>query len=346
LRAAGILPVFAAGNFGPGVSTSVSPANYAEAFAVGAVDDAGVLYPGSGQGPSACGGRARVYPDLVAPGVDVRTADRYGQFQTVSGTSVAAPHATGAAALLLSGHPGLTPDQLATSLQEGAADLGVAGPDDVTGAGLLDVASAENGLTLFADGFESGTFSAWSGATTNHGSLAVTGAAALEGNYGMAASIANTAGMFVTDRTPSDERSYRAAFSFDPNGALIPPGKGLDVFVGMHGWTRTLRLRIRSASGAYQLRAICRNDVGTMRYSSWFAVSDAPHVIEVAWSAAPGAGSMAVLVDGPERARLSGLSNGSMTLDTVRLGPQAIGAGISGTAYFDAFISTSGGPIG
>jgi hypothetical protein len=276
----------------------------------------------------------------------VRTADRYGQFQTVTGTSVAAPHATGAAALLLSAHPGLTPDQLVTSLLEGAVDLGAVGPDDVTGAGLLDVAAADNEPTLFADGFESGSFSAWSGATTNHGSLAVTGVAAVEGSFGMAASIANTAGMFVTDRTPSGERSYRAAFSFDPNGALIPPGKGLDVFVGMHGWTRMMRLRIRSASSGYQLRAICRNDVGTMRYSSWFAVSDALHVVEIAWSAAPGAGSMAVLVDGPERTRLSGLSNDSMTLDTVRLGPQSIGSGISGTAYFDVFTSTTGGPIG
>ena len=42
LRATGILPVFAAGNFGPGTSTSVSPANYPESLAVGAVDNAGV----------------------------------------------------------------------------------------------------------------------------------------------------------------------------------------------------------------------------------------------------------------------------------------------------------------
>ena len=38
LRAAGIVPVFAAGNYGPGASTSVSPANYPEALAVGDTD--------------------------------------------------------------------------------------------------------------------------------------------------------------------------------------------------------------------------------------------------------------------------------------------------------------------
>src|SRR5690348_7154603 len=67
LRAAGILPVFAAGNFGPVPGSSVSPANNPEAFAVGATDDADVLYPYSSLGPSPCG--QPVYPQLVAPGV-------------------------------------------------------------------------------------------------------------------------------------------------------------------------------------------------------------------------------------------------------------------------------------
>lgn len=142
LRAAGILPVFAAGNFGPGGSSSVSPANYPEALAVGAVDNSGGLYAASGRGPSTCGGRTGVFPDLVAPGVNVRTADRYGFYQTLSGTSIAAPHAAGALTLLLSARPDLTADQQATALRSGAGDLGAAGPDDDTGAGMLDVAAA------------------------------------------------------------------------------------------------------------------------------------------------------------------------------------------------------------
>ena len=42
LVAAGITPVFAAGNFGPGTSTDASPANNPDAFAVGATDDTDV----------------------------------------------------------------------------------------------------------------------------------------------------------------------------------------------------------------------------------------------------------------------------------------------------------------
>jgi subtilisin family serine protease len=54
LRAAGIVSVFAAGNFGPGTSTVPSPANNPEALSVGAVDNSGVIDSSSGRGPSAC----------------------------------------------------------------------------------------------------------------------------------------------------------------------------------------------------------------------------------------------------------------------------------------------------
>lgn len=94
LRAAGILPVFAAGNYGPLPGSSVSPANNPEAFAVGATDDADVLYPYSSLGPSPCG--QPVYPQLVAPGVGIHTTDLYGGYTDPTGTSVAAPHVAGA----------------------------------------------------------------------------------------------------------------------------------------------------------------------------------------------------------------------------------------------------------
>ncbi len=146
LRAAGILPVVAAGNYGPAGSTSVSPANYPEAFSVGAVDNAGGPYAYSSRGPSTCGGRSRPFPDLVAPGVNVLSADRFGLYQSSTGTSMAAPHVAGALALLLDARPDLTVDQQADVLRTGAADLGAAGPDDVYGAGMLDVAASFDAL--------------------------------------------------------------------------------------------------------------------------------------------------------------------------------------------------------
>lgn len=147
LRAAGILPVFAAGNFGSGVSTSVSPANYPEAVAVGAVSNAGLVYSASSRGPSTCGGRTAIFPDLVAPGVGIVTTDRYGFYQTVSGTSLSAPHVAGALALLLGAVPGLSVDRQLAALTSTADDLGPLGPDTSYGNGRLDVAAAFQWLT-------------------------------------------------------------------------------------------------------------------------------------------------------------------------------------------------------
>jgi subtilisin family serine protease len=144
LRAAGILPVFAAGNGGPGTGTSYSPANNPSAFAVGAINNSSVIYGLSSRGPTTCGGSTGVFPELVAPGVNIYTTDLVGFYTTASGTSLAAPHVTGGLALLLSAFPTLTVSQQESTLLSSAVDLGTAGPDDVYGYGRLDLLAAYN----------------------------------------------------------------------------------------------------------------------------------------------------------------------------------------------------------
>jgi bacillopeptidase F len=145
LKAAGMAVVFAAGNSGPGAS-SISPANNSEGFAIGSVNQSLSIASTSSQGPSACDGR--IYPEVVAPGVNVNTADlTFGglfpdSYLAVSGTSVAAPHVAGVMALLLSAFPDLTVDELETVLKESAFDLGGPGPDNSYGYGLLDALMA------------------------------------------------------------------------------------------------------------------------------------------------------------------------------------------------------------
>lgn len=138
LQAAGILPVFAAGNFGPGSGTSASPANNPAAFAVGAVDNSDQIYIMSSRGPSSCGESVTMYPEMAAPGVDIFTSDTGGFYTTVSGTSLAAPHVTGSIALLLSAFPNLSVEQQAAALLNGAVDASSPGPDNDTGYGRLD----------------------------------------------------------------------------------------------------------------------------------------------------------------------------------------------------------------
>ena len=139
LGAAGILPIFSAGNYGPGGSTSVSPANYPEAFAVGASNNADQLYGYSSRGPSACGEAPATYPEIVAPGVNVTTTDLYGSYAQATGTSLSAPHVAGALALLMNAYPNLSAAQQRAALLSGAVDLGAVGPDNDFGYGRLNV---------------------------------------------------------------------------------------------------------------------------------------------------------------------------------------------------------------
>ena len=148
LMAAGITPVFAAGNFGPSGSTSASPANNPDAFAVGAVDNIDASYASSSRGPTSCGRQSpATYPALTAPGVTVRTADRGAMYTTATGTSIAAPHVTGALALLRGAVPAATPAEIRAALLATARDLGTEGADNTYGAGRLGVAVAYARLT-------------------------------------------------------------------------------------------------------------------------------------------------------------------------------------------------------
>ena len=140
LRAAGILPVFAAGNYGPNSGTVQSPANLPEAFAVGGTDNSDALYSYGSRGPSTCA--AATAPKLAAPAVNIRTTDLYGSYVQDTGTSVAAPHVAGALALLLSAFPHLSADQQEAALESGAHDLGATGLDNDSGYGRLDALAA------------------------------------------------------------------------------------------------------------------------------------------------------------------------------------------------------------
>ena len=77
---------------------------------------------------------------------------------------------------------------------------------------------------IFKDGFESGSFSAWSASVTNGGNLSVSSNAALSGNYGMQATIRNATGMYLRDDSPNAETRYRARFYFDPNSISMATG--------------------------------------------------------------------------------------------------------------------------
>lgn len=145
-EAAGIAVFWAAGNEGDlGASTVRAPADHTStednAFAVGAYDYTidSVWYKSS-RGPSLCTSdpELRIKPELVAPGRNVRTAGLGTSYGYGTGTSYAAPHAAGTAALMLEVNPALSPDSLKKILLLTAVDMGAPGNDNDFGYGKLD----------------------------------------------------------------------------------------------------------------------------------------------------------------------------------------------------------------
>ncbi|MEZ4771845.1 MAG: S8 family serine peptidase [Bacteroidia bacterium] len=155
LEAAGIGVIAGAGNEGVSNPPSIIFPAYAnfslvDAFAVGAIDGNNPNLPlasFSSQGPSICGdtGSLLIKPEVVAPGVNIRTSTSFG-YIVVSGTSMSAPLASGAFLLLKEAFPSLTGEQIKLGLYYGASDLGPPGEDNKFGMGVVDVMGAYNYL--------------------------------------------------------------------------------------------------------------------------------------------------------------------------------------------------------
>ena len=148
---AGMAVVWSAGNAGPGLNTIGSPATITKnpylVFTVGAIDANNSTYPIAGfssRGPSYCAhlGIDSIKPEVVAPGVSVRSAigtDGYANYQ---GTSMAGPHVSGAVLLLKEAFPTLPGQDILEAIYKTAIDLGPVGEDITYGNGMIDVDSA------------------------------------------------------------------------------------------------------------------------------------------------------------------------------------------------------------
>jgi uncharacterized repeat protein (TIGR01451 family) len=152
LRAAGILPVFSNGNKGPNPGTVGSPASLPEAFAVGATDNADSVASFSSRGPSVF---EWFKPDIAAPGVRVLSAWTGGAYADLSGTSMAAPHVVGTAALMLSADPTLDITTTMRVLTTTAVPLTTTVPNNDSGWGRVDAYAAV--MTVASIGTLSGT---------------------------------------------------------------------------------------------------------------------------------------------------------------------------------------------
>jgi len=131
-RSRGVILIAAAGNAGAD-SPPLYPAADESVLAVTATDNQDGLFKAANRGN---------YISIAAPGVDILTLAPDNGYQILSGTSLAAAHVSGLAALLLERNPKLDPEGVANILVLASADLGKPGHDKEFGAGLPDAMAA------------------------------------------------------------------------------------------------------------------------------------------------------------------------------------------------------------
>ncbi|RBI60079.1 peptidase S8 [halophilic archaeon] len=127
----GVLLVAATGNSGPCTDCVGYPAAYPNVLGVSATTQNDTLASFSSTGPEV---------DLAAPGKNIRSTylSFLSDYKQLSGTSMAAPHVSGASAQLMAN--GRSRDETVQQLKETAEDIGLSSAE--AGAGLLDVAAA------------------------------------------------------------------------------------------------------------------------------------------------------------------------------------------------------------
>ena len=151
VEAAGSVVIFSAGN--EGYNGLRSPADRAETyynvFSVGAVNGNNPDLPiasFSARGPTECArDELSIKPEVVAPGVNVRSSVPGGGYSTMSGTSMSSPHVTGAVAVIRQANPDLDVDTIKEILISTAHDLPFDNPDgeeNTFGHGIIDLYEA------------------------------------------------------------------------------------------------------------------------------------------------------------------------------------------------------------
>jgi hypothetical protein len=194
---------------------------------------------------------------------------------------------------------------------------------------------------IFADGFESGDFGSWTG---TDGAPVVSAAAARppSGN-GMEVTLNGTAVVgYAIDGSPTAEPTYHARFYFNPNSMATGNNAQPDIFVGYDAANTALfRVQYNRTQGGnptYRIRVVVTHAGGTTT-SGWTTINNGWNAIEIAWQSA-NAATFRLYTGGVLRQTLTGLNTGAFKLETVWLGPSGnLGNNVSGTMYFDDFVS-------
>ncbi len=281
-RSTGTLFVIAAGNAGPSSGTVGAPGAADEALTVAAVDKEDGMADFSSRGPRVGDGAAK--PDIAAPGVNIIAARAAGtamgsvvneHYTTASGTSMATPHVSGAAAIIAQKHPNLTGNEIKAFLMSTATDLG----HDLyaQGAGRVDVARAID-PSIIASGSLNFGRNAYPHSPltktltyTNHTDQPVT--------LKLSTSIAS-----------GGQPAPAGLFTLSPDEVTVPAHATTDVTVGMDGRV----LERGGPYGAYSGALTARDADGTLRASNRVSAFLEPERFALTINVVPPAGAASV----------------------------------------------------
>ena len=254
----GALFVVSAGNSGPGAESVGSPAGADAALTVGAVDREDRLAEFSSRGPRT--GDGAIKPDITAPGVDIVAAKAaHGWLGTpagngyvsLSGTSMAAPHVAGAAAILAGQHPDWPADRLKSALMSTAKpnpDLSVF----EQGAGRVDVAAATKNVVASPGSLSIGTVQ-W----PHHDDQPIAKTITYTNPGAEPATLDVTAEM----TGPDGNAAPAGMFTVSPAEVTVPAGGSAQV-------TMTTDTRVEATDGQYS-GAVVATGGDTTRHTRW-----------------------------------------------------------------------------
>ncbi|GHE92700.1 hypothetical protein GCM10018785_68570 [Streptomyces longispororuber] len=241
--------VVAAGNDGPGPGTLNAPGSTPEALTVGSVDKNDDIAENSSRGPNADG---VIKPDLTAPGVDITAAassqvpDQTATdgYVSLSGTSMATPHVSGSAAMLLQQHPTWSGARLKAVLTS-SAEPNPKLTAYQQGAGRVDLTRAVSASVVSSPGSLSFGTQAWPHTDDKPVNRTLT-----YRNYGTESV---TLALSTTAADPAGRPGPAGMFTVKDRKLTVPAG-------GSAKTTVTVDTKLGSADGAYGGTVLAKGD--------------------------------------------------------------------------------------
>ncbi len=154
-EALGIVNIIAAGNNGSSPYSVAGPGSRAldslTNFAVGSINhESGLVWWSSSRGPSHCDSIS-IKPNVTAPGVSIRSSITGGLYEKLGGTSMAAPHVSGAVAILRQYAPNASVREIKEALLAGCTPRGNPSPNNNYGWGVINIPASIDFLSSHFD---------------------------------------------------------------------------------------------------------------------------------------------------------------------------------------------------